>query len=170
MEKSAKLRAEALEAAPTTPGRLNGRQFEWIADADARIGPMLEAIINGRYFWVPFSRIAEMLVEEPEDLRDLVWLPAELKWTNGGEAVALIPARYPGSEASGDSQIQLGRKTEWVSHGGDQYTGLGQRVLVTDQDEISLLEIRNIVLQIPAEIQNSTLAPVDGGDESQSDG
>lgn len=159
IEKSEELRAEALEAAPMTSGRLNGGEFEWIADADTRIGPMLEAIVNGRYFWVPFSRIAEMRVEEPEDLRDLVWLPAEFKWMNGGEAVALIPVRYPGSESSDDPQIQLGRRTEWEGKGEDLYTGLGQRIIVTDQDEISLLEIRNM-----------TLMQKDGGDESQSDG
>jgi len=158
-EKSEELRAEALDAAPITSGRLNGQEFEWIADADTRVGPMLEAIVNGRYFWVPFNHIAEMRVEEPEDLRDLVWLPAEFKWMNGGEAVALIPARYPGSESSTDPQIQLGRRTEWEGQGEQAYTGLGQRVIVTDQDEISLLEIRNI-----------TLMQADGGDNSQSNG
>jgi len=170
IEKSKELRAAALESAPTTSGRLNGRKFEWIADADMRIGPMLEAIINGRYFWVPYSRIAEMRVEEPEDLRDLVWLPAQFKWTNGGEAVALIPVRYPGSESSKDPQIQLGRRTEWEYQGEDLYTGLGQRILVTDQDEVSLLEIRNITFKQPVEIRDISLMPTDGGDESQSDG
>jgi type VI secretion system protein ImpE len=158
-EKGEELRAEALEAVPTTSGSLNGKEFEWIADADTRIGPMLEAIINGRYFWVPFNRIAEMRVEEPEDLRDLVWLPAEFKWVNGGEVVALIPARYPGSELSDDPQIQLGRRTDWEGQGEDLFTGLGQRILVTDQDELSLLEIRNM-----------TLTQSDGGDESRSNG
>lgn len=154
VEKSEELRAEALEAAPTTSGRLNGQKFEWIADADSRVGPMLEAIINGRYYWVPFNYISEMRVEEPEDLRDLVWLPAELKWMNGGEVVALLPARYPGSELSADPMIQLGRRTVWERLGEDSYTGLGQRILVTDQNEIPLLEVRNIALKEPVESQS----------------
>lgn len=144
--KSQELRAEALEAAPTTGGQLNGDDFAWVADADSRIGPNLEAIINGRYFWVPFNHIAEIRIDEPEDLRDLVWLPAELRWQNQGEAVALIPARYPGSESYGDSQIQLARKTEWLDQGEDLYAGFGQRTLVTDQGEYSLLEVRNVAL------------------------
>ena len=37
------------------PGDIDGRPFEWIADADTRLGPVLEAVINGRYYWVPFS-------------------------------------------------------------------------------------------------------------------
>ena len=57
---------------------------------------MLEAVINGRYYWVPFSRLAEVTIEAPEDLRDVVWMPAHLQFENGGEMVALIPTRYPG--------------------------------------------------------------------------
>ena len=30
-------------------GDIDGRPFEWIADADSRLGPVLEAIVNGRY-------------------------------------------------------------------------------------------------------------------------
>lgn len=149
--KSEELRAEALEAAPTRGGRLNGREFEWIADADPRLGPMLEAVIDGRYFWVPFHRIAEIRVEEPQDLRDLVWLPAQFRLTNGGEAAALIPARYPGSESSDDPQIQLARRTEWEQLGENAFAGLGQRMLATDEHEYPLFDVRNITLSEPLE-------------------
>lgn len=164
------LRAEALETAPATGGRLNGRQFEWIADADSRLGPMLEAIINGRYFWVPFHHIAEMRVEEPEDLRDLVWMPAEFKWSNGGEAVALIPTRYPGSEQSDDPLIQLGRKTIWEHGGGNYYTGLGQRMLATDAEECPILEVRNLVMEEAVSVLSSDLVMTDGPSDPTTDG
>src|SRR5690606_30275018 len=52
------LRDAALEAAPTTPGRLNDQPIEWIADADDRLGPVLEAFLDGRYLWIPFSQVA----------------------------------------------------------------------------------------------------------------
>ena len=86
----------------TSAGDINGQPFEWIADADSRLGPVLEAVINGRYYWVPFARLAAVDVEAPEDLRDMVWMPAQLQFENGGESVALIPTRYPGSETSDD--------------------------------------------------------------------
>jgi type VI secretion system protein ImpE len=35
-----------------------------------------------------------MTLEAPEDLRDLVWMPAHLRFENGGESLALIPTRY----------------------------------------------------------------------------
>lgn len=138
------LRARAFEAAPASSGALNGQPFEWIADADSRLGPVVEAIINGRYYWVPFSRLAEVTLEAPVDLRDLVWMPAQLRFQNGGEALALIPTRYPGSESSPDGAIAMARKTEWEPFGEDAFAGRGQRVLATDAGETPMLEIRTI--------------------------
>ena len=89
--RAADLRARAFEDAATSSGEINGQPFEWIADADSRLGPVLEAVINGRYYWVPFSRLAEVTIEAPEDLRDMVWMPAHLQFANGGDMVALIP-------------------------------------------------------------------------------
>jgi len=148
--KGQELREQAFELAPATLGLLNGQPFEWLADADMRLGPMLEAIMNGRYYWIPLHRVAEMQIEEPQDLRDLVWVPARFKWTNGGEAVALLPGRYPGSEASADPMVRLARRTEWVDQGHGVYFGLGQRMLATDADEFPLMEVRTVVLSASA--------------------
>jgi type VI secretion system protein ImpE len=143
-EQSDNLGARAFDAAPATAGQLNGSAFEWIADADSRLGPVLEAMVNGRYYWVPFSRLARVSIEAPVDLRDRVWLPANLAFSNGGEAIAMIPTRYPGSDASEDGQILMATKTEWRELGVQRWAGSGQRVLVTDQGEHDLLDVRLI--------------------------
>jgi type VI secretion system protein ImpE len=135
------LRDEAFEAAPATSGRINGEAFEWIADADPRIGPCLEAILDGGYYWIPFSRLSEIRTEKPADLRDLVWLPADLTLSNGGQIVAFIPTRYAGSE-KGDTAIKMARRTEWAGDTDDAVAGLGQRLLATDQGEYALLDVR----------------------------
>jgi len=129
-----------------TAGTLDSRAFTWIADADSRIGPILEAVINGRYYWVPFARLLKIEIEAPEDLRDMVWMPAHLQFANGGESVALVPTRYPGSEASTDGMVVLARKTVWEEIGPDAFQGLGQRVLATDIDEIPLMDVRSITM------------------------
>src|SRR4051812_40923334 len=43
-DRSAELRALAFDAAPTSSGDVDGRPFEWISDADSRLGPVLEAV------------------------------------------------------------------------------------------------------------------------------
>ena len=138
------LRDQAFELAPTTSGTINGEAFEWLADADARLGPVLEAIINGRYYWIPFQQIQHIQIEEPADLRDVVWMPAHFVWSNGGEAVGFIPTRYPGSETSADSALQLARKTEWTALSDTLFIGLGQRLFSTDENDYSLMDVREI--------------------------
>jgi type VI secretion system protein ImpE len=147
LSQSAELRARAFDEADTSSGEINGQPFEWVADADSRLGPVLEAVINGRYYWVPFSRLAQVKLEEPEDLRDLVWMPANLQFENGGEMLALIPTRYPGSEASEDGLIALARKTVWKEVAPDTHHGLGQRLIATDVAEVPLLELRTLVVR-----------------------
>ncbi len=148
-EQATALRNEGLASATPTAGTLNGRPFEWLADADSRLGPILEVLLNGAYYWVPFERIQRIVVEPPADARDLVWLPAQFTWTNGGEALGLLPVRYPGSEKSTDASICMARKTEWSLVGDDHYVGLGQRVLASDRDELGVLEVRQLVLNAP---------------------
>jgi type VI secretion system protein ImpE len=161
-EAAQRLREEAFEQAPATAGqlRLAGSastdageapaadvevEFDWLADADSRLGPMLEAIVNGRYYWVPIQRIARVEIEVPTDLRDLVWLPAQFLWKNQGDAVGMIPTRYAGSESSADSQIQLGRRTEWTEPAPGVFHGLGQRLLATNEGEHAIMDIRGIL-------------------------
>lgn len=140
------LRDEAFDLAPATSGVIDGQPFEWIADADPRLGPIVEAVVNGAYYWVPFHLIKVLRIEEPADLRDLVWTPAQFTWANGGGSVGLIPTRYPGSETNENAQIRLCRRTEWQECGADLFVGLGQRMLATDSAEYPLMEIREISL------------------------
>ncbi len=154
-EQAAAMRSQALDQAPasagvahrhsaTPEGPAAEQAFAWIADADSRLGPVLEVIINGRYGWVPFVHLREVTVEPVTDLRDLVWAPAHLEFVNGGDTVALLPVRYPGT--MNDAALQMSRKTEWQALPHDQFNGQGQRVLATDVAEFGLLELQRITL------------------------
>jgi type VI secretion system protein ImpE len=169
-EQAQSLRAQAFEAAPATAGKIRGeadgeaggQAFAWIADADSRIGPMLEAVVNGRYSWIPFARLRKVKIEKPADLRDMVWTPVQLTLANGGEMVALVPSRYPGSEKAGDTRLALARVTEWSQPSPDTSLGIGQRILATDTGDHPLLDIREIELEGTAGDE-----PNQGGDSQQ---
>jgi type VI secretion system protein ImpE len=164
-QQAAKLRATALEQAETTAGTMNGEPFEWIADADSRLGPVLEIIINGRYGWVPFSHLQKLVIEAPADLRDLVWVPAQVTFANGGESVALLPTRYAGTVTQTDGALLMSRKTEWIELAEGQYRGLGQRVLATSAAEVGLLEAREITLdtEVPAAAEEDAVTDDEAG-------
>jgi type VI secretion system protein ImpE len=136
--RAAALRAQAFEAAPASPGSIDGQRFAWLADADARLGPVLEVVLNGRYFWIPMFRISRIEFEAPADLRDTVWTAATFTWTNGAQTVGLIPTRYSGTVASGDDALLLARRTEWDDRGH----GLGQRMLTSEAGDYALMDVR----------------------------
>ena len=141
---AAELRARAFDAAPATSGEIDGTKFDWLADADMRFGPVLVAVVNGRYFWLPFAQIRSILIDPPTDLRDAVWLPAKMKLANDGEVVAFIPTRYPGTGLTGTAAERLARATSWADAGAETFIGTGQRVLSTDQADVALMDARLI--------------------------
>lgn len=137
-------RERAFEAAPDTPGMLDGVAFDWIADADSRFGPTFEAIVGGQWGLVPFSVIEKITSEGPRDLRDVVWYPAQIGWKSGQSVAALLPARYPGSEFSTDSAEKLGRATGWYSSAAGE-VGRGQHLLsLSGGEELDLLSLRQL--------------------------
>jgi len=144
---SKELRDQAFALATATAGQVDGTPFAWIADADERLGPVLEASVNGRYLWIPFDRLRRIASEGPKDLKDLVWLPVTLTLANEGEVAAFVPTRYPGSEAVDDDAVRLARRTEWGQLDGGSWVGLGQRMLASDAGDHPLLDIRTIELR-----------------------
>ena len=161
--RAAAARAQALESAPASSGNIDGTPFEWLSDADQRLGPVLEAIVNGRYFWIPFCRIARIELEAPSDLRDAVWTAASFTWSNGAQTVGLIPTRYNGTIATGDQGLQLARRTEWIAN-GDGDAGVGQRMFASDAGEYPLMDARVIEfdVEIDAEAEPEPDADANG--------
>lgn len=130
---AALLRERALADCPASPGDIDGVPFETIFDGDSRFGPMFEAIIAGQWGLIPFAAVEEITAGGPVDLRDIVWLPAQIRLRAGAGFAALLPARYPGTEQEGNPALKLGRLTEWREESG-AIRGVGQRVWTTADD------------------------------------
>lgn len=135
-------RDAAFEAAPDTPGTLDGIAFDWIADVDSRFGPSFEAIIGGRHGLVPFDTVGKVTSDGPRDLRDTVWYPVQIFFKSGQSVAAMLPSRYPGSEAAADVNERLGRATGWrASQAGE--VGSGQHLwTLSTGDDRDLLSTR----------------------------
>jgi len=147
---AAELRAKAWQAAPSCTGVISGEPFEWLADADPRLGPVLEAILDGAYHWVPFFRLASVALEQPKTLGDLVWARAIFRWRGGGSTAGFIPVRYPATELSPEAALQKAEKTEWVEKPEGWVFGLGQRLFITNQadHEYPLLDLRTVEFEV----------------------
>lgn len=64
---------------------------------------------------------------------------------NGGENYGLMPARYPRSYQT-EPLLALSRKTIWQELPHDIHIGYGQKMLLTDQSEYPLMEVRTITI------------------------
>lgn len=133
---------------PASPGTLNGEPFSSISDADPRIGRRLEVYAAGAYLWIGFEYIERIIMGPPRKLRDTLWAPATVltgpsfKETELGEV--LIPVIYPFSWKNPDENVWLGRVTDWVEDEQGAEFPVGQKMLMIDDKEVPLLEVRTI--------------------------
>lgn len=131
-------------------GKLNGKEFESLSDADGRIGQKLEIFAAGDYMWISYRDIASLAIEPPKRLRDLLWIPAQLQtgptFRSRDLGQVLLPAISPLSWRHADDQVRLGRISEWVENESEEIAPFGQKLLLADGEEIPFLEIRELVI------------------------
>lgn len=141
---------------PSTPagGWLNGREYQSIEDSDPRVGARVEVLAGGNYMWVPLEQIVSIEMEPPKRLRDLVWAPATIHTTTGFEGgdlgEVLLPVLSPFSSSHADDAVRLGRITVWEAAEDGAEIPFGQKMLLADNEEIPLLELRKLEIRRPA--------------------
>jgi type VI secretion system protein ImpE len=134
-------------------GTINGKRFESIEDADPRIGPKLEIYAAGQYMWLPLEHIASIEMQPPTRLRDLLWAPALVrtgpgfKGTELGEV--LLPVLTPLAYRHADDEVRLGRVTVWEEVEDGLAAPAGQRMILADDEEIPILELRRLEIDAP---------------------
>ncbi|HXG18252.1 MAG TPA: type VI secretion system accessory protein TagJ [Methylomirabilota bacterium] len=137
LEESAGLR-------PTLSGCLDGQPFSDLQESDDVLAPFLEVVIHDRYTWLPFAQIKRIQLAPPKRLRDLLWAQASVEMVDGPTGEVFIPVLYAESSAHSDDQVRLGRMTDWQPLGEGLARGMGQRLLLVDDEERAILEIRDI--------------------------
>ena len=65
--------------------------------------------------------------------------------------VGLIPTRYPDTDLSAGDVLALARRTDWRETAPGVFSGLGQRLIVTDQAERGLMDVRLVTVEAGAE-------------------
>lgn len=137
------------------PGKLNGKPFTELLDADANIGARLEVFAAGAYVWLPFEHVASVEMAAPQRLRDTLWAPAVVQTASSFRGMdlgeVLIPAIYPFSWKQLDEEAWLGRVTAWAAdQEGGEYP-YGQKTLIVDGEEFPFLEVRTLEFSHPAD-------------------
>jgi type VI secretion system protein ImpE len=136
-------------------GRLNGKPFQSLTDADPRIGARLEVYAAGQYTWIPFEQIASVRMTAPSRLRDLLWAPAAVRTGENFRGVELgeilVPVLAPLTWQDSNDAVRLGRVTEWRDLGDGAEAPIGQKLLLVDGEEFPMLELRELDI-VPATV------------------
>jgi len=132
---------------PVVSGAVDGRDFTGFKDTDTFLSRFLEAIVHDRYVWVPFESIRELSISSPKSFFDLLWTEARVTTWEGLTLNCYLPVLYPDSFLHEDERIKLGRMTDWTPLGGSFSKGVGQHVFQVGEEELPLLEIREVLFE-----------------------
>ena len=134
-------------------GSWNGEPFATLSDSDPRLGARLEIFAAGDYMWLPLEHVAQIEMEAPKRLRDLLWCPALVKTGPGFQdrdlGEILIPVLCPLTARHSDDLVRLGRVTEWCADEQGREHPYGLKMLLVDGEEVPLLEMRKLEIAQP---------------------
>ena len=140
---------------PTISGTVNGTPFVGLSDTDTTLFPFLEVIAHERYLWVPFESIRELTISQPGSFLDLLWIAAQITTWEGLTMNCYLPVLYPNSFLHEDAQIKMGRMTDWKPMAGAFAQGVGQHVFEIGAEDMSILEINDIVFNFPGKKESN---------------
>ncbi len=141
---------------PALSGTLNGESFAGFKDTDAFLSLFLEAMVHDRYLWIPIESIRELSISAPKTLFDLLWVTAHITTWEGLSLGCYLPVLYPGSYLHEDERVKMGRITDWSPLGWPLAKGMGQHVFQIGQEEVAILEIREVLFKAEAESNENT--------------
>lgn len=132
------------EQRPVISGTVNGKSFTGIRDTDTLVSIFLETVVHEQYIWMPFESLKEIIISPPKTLFDYLWIAARITTQEGLSLHCYLPVLYHDSWSHRDDRIKMGRMTDWISLGGPFSKGSGQRIFQIGEDEIPIMELREV--------------------------
>lgn len=146
---AAGLLEEAERQRPKLGGTCDGRRFADLRDCDDLTASIFEVLTSqGKYYWMPMERVERIEIRPFERPRDLLWRSAHVVLRDGAHGEMFLPTIYAGTAASGTEQAVLGRMTDWQGGDSSPLRGIGQRMLLVDDEDRPLLEIGELEFQV----------------------
>ena len=154
-EDAAKLFAQVDAQIPPVSGTVNGKSFSGFKDTDALTAFFLEAMVHDRYIWIPFAALRELIITPPKNLFDLIWATSRITTWEGLTMHCFLPVLYAESFLHEDDRVKLGRMTDWSALGGPFVKGAGQHVYQIGEEEMALLDIQEVLFELPGSAENN---------------
>ena len=130
-------------------GICNEQPFDDLRDMDDFCAPFWEVLTStGKYYWIPLERVEFAEFRAPERPKDLLWRRCNMKVLDGPEGEVFIPALYAGTHQSADDQLRLGRGTDWVVVDNAPVRGIGQRMFLVGNQDLSIMQLEELTFEM----------------------
>jgi type VI secretion system protein ImpE len=141
----AKAMAEEAEALrPRAEGVAKGLAFDDFRDANDLLPGLVETLTtNGKYYWVPVSRIQLMIFHPPKRPRDLAWRRCSMTVQDGPDGEVYVPATYYAATDTVSDALRLGRETSWSQDAGP-VIGAGQREFLVGDEALGIMDLETV--------------------------
>ncbi|MCA9197995.1 MAG: hypothetical protein KDA87_10670 [Planctomycetales bacterium] len=148
---AAKLLEQAEQQRTQLTGTLNGKSFDDFRDLDDLISPFFEVFTsNGKYFLLPIEQVESITFRPPKRPMDLIWRSITVSVANGPDGEVYMPAIYPQTHVSGDNQLMLGRGTDWTDGDASPVRGIGLRMFLAGDQDVSVMNCQEIHFDRPS--------------------
>ena len=132
------------EKRPAFACRVNGSEPADFRDYNDLTMCVFEAIVKDSYTWIPFEQVEKITFQEPKSLRDIYWMQGEVEMINGTKGEMFFPTLYVNSYKSDDSQVKLGRVTDWRDLGDEVFVGEGTRLYAVGGEYKAMTDLREL--------------------------
>ncbi|MCC5853766.1 MAG: virulence protein SciE type [Alkalimonas sp.] len=119
---------------------LNGNTVQEVRDLDDSLAGYLELLgTDGKFYLAKFSEIESLELQPAKSIIDMAWRRVNISIVDGPQGEAFLPVCYIAS----DSELsRLGRETDWRQLGDHLVTGVGQKMLLVDEQALPLTQLR----------------------------
>ncbi len=146
---AAVLIAQRDELRTPVAGVADGVAFDDFRDLDDLCGGHLEVVTsNGKYYWAPISRVAELELRPLERRRDTIWRRARIRMLEGTEGEVYLPCVYDAADST--PAQRLGHVTDFVGEDGPFIRALGLRSFLIGEDSRTILDLGKVTFAAPA--------------------
>lgn len=146
------LLSQAAELEPEISGVCNGKEFSGFRDLDDLLGTTIEVLTNnGKYYWVPASRIRELTFQPMELYHHLLWRRADIDVEDGPVGVVHLPVIYGFPNLAVDDKAKLGRLTDWHEIPDGPTVGIGQKTWLVGDEDLPIMSIESFSATVAAD-------------------
>lgn len=120
-------------------------RFESLRDLNDLTASVAELVSSaGKFFWVPWTEVRRAKFEPVQTLRDVLWRPVEITFTDESTERYFMPCLYSGSARSKVDTFRLGQATDWADLGAGLISGIGLRMFLAGESTPTMFEVADI--------------------------